>query len=481
MAKKVVIDESFNDPQVLCPEPQTPGTSHVEVTLPGDQNWTPPSSETVDHQQIHQAPNGRACTEYVFAFAECVVVALYGLFVRLSPEATPGSPLSEAAAQEVVERYYPFFQDVHVMIFIGFGFLMTFVKTHRWSALSFNFLMSIWALQWGILSIGFWYQVIPGGSGGWQPINLNIAALINGDFAAAAAMIAFGAIFGKCNLAQLTFLIFWQMILCGLNEAICLQYLKAKDMGGSIVLHAFGAYFGLAASYFFQPGKAGEMKVPTSYDSQTVAMLGTLFLWIFWPSFNGALAVGAAQHWAVLNTVLSVGGGCIGAACITRILLAKKDMEVMLNATLAGGVAMGSACDIVASPWAAIFIGFCAGGLSAIGFRLIGPFLSRRINLQDTCGVHSLHGIPGILGAVTSAIAIALSGHQGFPADYFPVVASGGTLSGQVATQFYALLVTLGIAVAGGLAGGWICSLRVFQPPTLLHQDDDHFWEVCYN
>lgn len=31
------------------------------------------------------------------------------------------------------------------------------------------------------------------GSGGWQPINLNIAALINGDFAAAAAMIAFGA------------------------------------------------------------------------------------------------------------------------------------------------------------------------------------------------------------------------------------------------------------------------------------------------
>lgn len=31
------------------------------------------------------------------------------------------------------------------------------------------------------------------GSRGWQPINLNIAALINGDFAAAAAMIAFGA------------------------------------------------------------------------------------------------------------------------------------------------------------------------------------------------------------------------------------------------------------------------------------------------
>ena len=55
-----------------------------------------------------------------------------------------------------MQNLYPFFQDVHVMIFIGFGFLMTFIKTHRWTALSFNFILSIWALQWGILSNGFY-------------------------------------------------------------------------------------------------------------------------------------------------------------------------------------------------------------------------------------------------------------------------------------------------------------------------------------
>eukprot|EP00668_Euglena_longa_P011350 GGOE01013746.1.p2 GENE.GGOE01013746.1~~GGOE01013746.1.p2 ORF type:complete len:461 (+),score=136.19 GGOE01013746.1:1881-3263(+) len=446
---------------------------HTEVTLVVDHHD--------DKLEVPHLPNGTSWPEYLFALAEGIVILLFGLFVRYSPAAEPGSPLSTEEAKDIVQGLYPFFQDVHVMIFIGFGFLMTFVKTHRWTALSFNFLLSIWALQWGILSSGFWYQVIPGGEGGWHHIHISVETLINGDFEAAAAMITFGALLGKCNLQQLGFLVFWEMLLCGLNEAICLQYFKATDLGGSIVLHTFGAYFGLAASYFFQPIKAAKNKAPVSYDSQTVAMVGTIFLWIFWPSFNAALATGAAQHRAVINTVLSLGGGCIGAACVTRILLGKLEMEVMLNATLAGGVVMGSACDVIAAPWAAILIGFCGGSLSAVGFRLIGPVLSERLNLQDTCGVHSLHGMPGVLGAIVSGIAVAMSGSQAFPADYFPVAADGGDLAGQVGAQFYALLVTLGIAIVGGLIGGYLCSLKLFHPVTFLHHDDDHFHEVCYD
>jgi len=47
--------------------------------------------------------------------------------------------------------HYGHFQDVHVMIFIGFGFLMTFLRKYGMSALSVNMMVAIFALQWHML------------------------------------------------------------------------------------------------------------------------------------------------------------------------------------------------------------------------------------------------------------------------------------------------------------------------------------------
>jgi len=43
-------------------------------------------------------------------------------------------------------------------------------------------------------------------------------------------------------------------------------------------------------------------------------------------------------------------------------------MELILNATLAGGVAVGSVADVICAPYAAMLIGYCGGVLSAVGF-----------------------------------------------------------------------------------------------------------------
>ena len=87
-----------------------------------------------------------------------------------------------------------------------------------------------------------------------------------GDFGAAAAMITFGVILGKCNLQQLLFLTFWEMIFYGLNEAICVGKFSVTDAGGSILVHTFGAYFGIGASFFFQSGRAsGSKNLVSSY------------------------------------------------------------------------------------------------------------------------------------------------------------------------------------------------------------------------
>jgi ammonium transporter Rh len=41
------------------------------------------------------------------------------------------------------------------------------------------------------------------------------------------------------------------------------------------------------------------------------------------------------------------------------------------NATLAGGVAVGSVADMVIQPWGAMLIGFSGGLISVVGYKLI--------------------------------------------------------------------------------------------------------------
>ena len=49
------------------------------------------------------------------------------------------------------------FQDVHVMIFIGFGFLMTFLKKYGLSAVSLNLICSALAIEIFTLIYGFFH------------------------------------------------------------------------------------------------------------------------------------------------------------------------------------------------------------------------------------------------------------------------------------------------------------------------------------
>jgi ammonium transporter Rh len=75
-----------------------------------------------------------------------------------------------------------------------------------------------------------------------------------------------------------------------LNESLVILKIEAADIGGTMVIHMFGAYFGLVCSYFFKPKEAIASKENvSSYNHNLTAFLGTIFLFMYWPSFNGAL------------------------------------------------------------------------------------------------------------------------------------------------------------------------------------------------
>ncbi len=77
------------------------------------------------------------------------------------------------------------------------------------------------------------------------------------------------------------------------------------------------------------------------------------------------------------------------------------------NSTLAGGVVMGVAAHLDLQPAGAMGAGFMAGTLSVIGFQYVSPILSNVLHIQDTCGVHNLHGMPGLLSALVGILATA--------------------------------------------------------------------------
>ena len=51
------------------------------------------------------------------------------------------------------------FQDVHVMMLIGFGFLMTFLKKYGFNSVAFNFLLTCFVIEWSLLVNG-WFRMI---------------------------------------------------------------------------------------------------------------------------------------------------------------------------------------------------------------------------------------------------------------------------------------------------------------------------------
>ena len=167
------------------------------------------------------------------------------------------------------------------MIFLGFGCLMTFLKRYSHSAIALNFVCSCLVILEAVLLIG-WVQQ------GWGTVAIDLPLLIDAAFAAGAAMISFGAVLGKATPAQVLWLLALEVPVYALNAQLVAARWAALDVGGSITIHAFGAVYGLAASYWMSPkisnGGSPHPKNGASYVSDLTAMVGCIFLFIYWLS-----------------------------------------------------------------------------------------------------------------------------------------------------------------------------------------------------
>lgn len=338
-------------------------------------------------------------------------------------------------------------QSIHIlaMLLVGFGFLMVFIRKHGFSSITATFLAVSIAIPLYMLIKSF-------GGEHFAMSTIDIKTFLFAEFAAASLLIAIGAPLGRLKMDQylLMGLLFIPAYI--FNEWLILEsgyFHGFLDTGGSVVIHAFGAYFGLGlvsnTIYKFKD----EPSCETDSVSNQFCLLGSMILWIFWPSFTSAIVAPERVVLTVINTVFALCGATLSTYVFSRIIRGKIEIEDIANAALAGGVAIGSLCDTT-TPGYSMLIGIAAGALSTIGYSILAPKVEKLIKGTDSCGINNLHGMPGILGGLSAVF-----------------------VTGNTAIQLGGIITTVIIAFVTGKITGSI--LPLIGKKEVVYSDEDEF------
>lgn len=369
--------------------------------------------------------------------SQVVLLTLFGVF-------------AEVDTKVLDVQYYNLYLGVTVMLLTGFGYLMTFLRWYGLGAAGLTMFITCYGMECSLLAESLFAN--------WLNLKIDFETLLNADFAVAAYLISFGGLIGKINPTQIWLLVTLESLFYSANKRLVLvKWLDVKDCGGTIIIHMFGAYFGLAASYVL--GHKDSKREKSSTVSDVLSLIGTVFLWIYWPSFVSATltpdSVGAQR--AILNCVLALLGATV-ATFATSTFFGKLDPVHVQNSTLAGGVAIGATANLPLGPFGALLLGSFAGVVSVLGYSKGTPYLEK-YGLHDTCGIHNLHGMPSLIGGIASAIVPIWIDNAGAPK-----------------TQVLGVVFTLLISIGTGFITGKV--MYIFKDDAPMADDSVH-WEVA--
>lgn len=355
---------------------------------------------------------------------------------------------------------YEFFIHISLFLFVGIGLLMSWMRRAGFSGIGYTFLISAFTLQWALLVMQFASQSgssVNEDNFQWHNVDLSIDNLIEGLYGAISVVIGMGAIIGIANPVTLLWYAVMQIPFYALNYFIGHYLLFAQDLGGSIFVFTFGAFFGVSFGYIYNARRIVlDAKELSSYHSELFAFLGTVFLFVLFPSYNAAFAPDGTQHRVAINTVLSLCASVVFAFIFSRVFRGGHfRMSDVQRATIAGGIAMASISSFLIAPGGAIVTGAVAGAVVCLAVVHITPSLERR-GLHDTFGVLPTWGVSGLIGALTGIISagIATSKDSIFGQSMETIFPDRGTA--QAGWNVIALIITLAIAIVGGLICGGV-------------------------
>uniref|UniRef100_A0A8D2CK68 Blood group Rh(D) polypeptide n=1 Tax=Sciurus vulgaris TaxID=55149 RepID=A0A8D2CK68_SCIVU len=352
-------------------------------------------------------------------------------------------------------------QEPTIMAVFGLGFLNSSLRRLGWSSVGFNLFMLVLAVQWAVLVDGLFSLIL----NGKVPIKLN--SMYSATMSAVTVLISAGTVLGRANLAQLTVMTLLEVTVVSVTRMVTWKFFYMEHHTDALVFPVFAAYFGLTVAWCLsQPLPEGvEEKAQMATSPSLFGMLGTLFLWIFWPSFNSApLDLPSEKRTVIFNTYFALAVSAVTATCVSALAhpQGKINMIHTHNAVLAGGVALSAPGHLISSPWVAMLLGLMAGLISIGGAKCLVSF-NHVLGIQDFNGVHYTFGLPGLLGEFAYLVLLW---------NTKPSMVDMKVLMGTAAFSFAVIL-----SLASGLLTGLLLKLKIWRAPHETKLDDQTFWE----
>ncbi|NXL59640.1 RHL protein, partial [Chordeiles acutipennis] len=367
--------------------------------------------------------NFRHSVPWLILFLEAVFIVLFYFF--------PGDGSSRSHIS------YPAFQDVNHMVIFGFGFFLMFLKRYGFSSTGFNLLVIVLGVQCSMVIEGLLVFLLK------MANEDRLKRITKATVSMSAVVISTGAVLGKINPVQLILMTVVEIIVFHVSRWINNTFLQVPDNIGMMHVHLFGAYFGLAVSSCFSEPSPKSEKNASTPKSDLFSMLGTLFLWVFWPSFNSVLAVNKSK--AIYNTYFALAVSAVTAFVLS--VLTTKDgkfsMTHIHSAVLAGGVAVGYAAHSIEYPWIAMILGLLASVIAVLGSYCLQRCLNPPLKIHDASGVHFTFGLPGVLGALAQVVLLVIKNWTNLPSLGYLVMINIG-----------AFCVTISVALITGFITG---------------------------
>ncbi|HEX8796066.1 MAG TPA: ammonium transporter [Polyangiaceae bacterium] len=205
--------------------------------------------------------------------------------------------------------------------------------------------------------------------------------------------------------AYLAFIVLWSILVYDpvahwvWADGGWLLKLGALDFAGGTVVHLTAGVSALVCALVMGK-RAGYPRHRALPHDLTMTIAGAGLLWFGWFGFNAgsALSSGQLAALAFVATHLGAAGGALGWLVVEWKHRGKPTALGVASGLVAGLVAITPAAGFVA-PWAAIVIGFAAGGI-CYG----GVLLKNRFGYDDSLDAFGVHGVGGLAGALLTGV-----------------------------------------------------------------------------